>query len=358
MKALLNVGEDIIKETIAGRPYSSPKDYLNRIKPKKQSMISLIKAGAFDNMMDRKLCMAWYIYETCDKKERLTLQNMPGLLKYNIIPDDNEEIALCKRIYEFTRYLKSVCANDKITYKLDERAISFLIELEKDNLISSENLLSCKDWDKFYQKSMDILRDWLAANKENALTSLNSAIFKEDWDKYAKGNYSSWEMEVMCFYYHEHELIHLNKEKYGIVNYFNLPEEPVVDKVFQKGDKKIKLFKLSKIAGTCIAKDKIRGTVFLLTLDGVVNVKMPKEYFSLFDKTISEIGADGKKHTIEKSFFNRGSMLMFQGIRSGDSFLPKKYSNTGMPHRMYKIDAIDENGILTLRGERYQTEVV
>lgn len=358
LKGLVNVGEDIIKDTIAGRPYSSPKDYLYRIKPKRQAMVSLIKGGAFDDMMDRKLCMAWYIYETCDKKKRLTLQNMPGLLKYNVIPDD-DKLTMGKRIYEFTRYLKSVCKNDKVTYKLDERAISFLTELEKDNLIitkDNEYHLSCKDWDKFYQKEMDIFRDWITTNKEEALLNLNSAIFKEDWDKYAIGNLSSWEMEALCFYYHEHELAHLNNERYGIVNFFNLPEEPVVEKVWRKGDKEIKMFKLEKIAGTCIAKDKNKSTLSLLTLDGVVNVKMNREYFAMFDRTISEIGDDGKKHRIEKSFFTRGSMLMFQGIRSGDNFLPKKYSKTGMPHRMYKIDAIDENGFLTLRSERYQAE--
>lgn len=356
LSGILNVGEDVIKDTIAGRPYASPKDYLNRVKPKRQSMVSLIKGGAFDDMMDRKLCMAWYIYETCDKKKRLTLQNMPGLLKYNVIPDI-DELAMGKRIYEFTRYLKSICKNDKITYKLDERAISFLTELEKDDLITTkdnEYYLSYKDWDKFYQKEMDVFRNWIAENKEEALMNLNTAIFKEDWEKYAIGSLSTWEMEALCFYYHEHELAHLNNAKYGLVNYFQLPEEPVVDRVFKKGNKEIKLFKLDKIAGTCIAKDKNKSTVSLLTVDGVVNIKFNKEYFSMFDKTISEVGEDGKKHRIECSWFNRGNMLMLQGIRSGDNFLPKKYSNSGMPHRMYKIDAIDENGFLTLRTERYQ----
>ena len=35
-------------------------------------MISLIKGGAFDEMEDRKFTMAWYIWETCDKKSRIT----------------------------------------------------------------------------------------------------------------------------------------------------------------------------------------------------------------------------------------------------------------------------------------------
>ena len=73
LSGILNVGEDVIKDTIAARPFVSPRDYLNRVKPKRQAMISLIKGGAFDEMMDRKLCMAWYIWETCDKKKRLTL---------------------------------------------------------------------------------------------------------------------------------------------------------------------------------------------------------------------------------------------------------------------------------------------
>ena len=73
LRGILNVGEEVIANTIANRPYVSPKDYLYRVKPNKQAMISLIKGGAFDNMMDRKLCMAWYIWETCEKKNNLTL---------------------------------------------------------------------------------------------------------------------------------------------------------------------------------------------------------------------------------------------------------------------------------------------
>ena len=76
LKGMLNVGDDIVDTIIANRPYVSPRDFLNKVKPGKQAMISLIKGGAFDEMMDRRLCMGWYIWETCDKKKRLTLQNM------------------------------------------------------------------------------------------------------------------------------------------------------------------------------------------------------------------------------------------------------------------------------------------
>ena len=105
LRGLLNVGDDVIAAAIENRPYSSPRDFLNKVKPKKSSMISLIKAGAFDSMMDRKLCMAWYLWEVCDKKQRLTLQNMPGLMKYDLIPSDTEEFIMARRIYEFNRYV-------------------------------------------------------------------------------------------------------------------------------------------------------------------------------------------------------------------------------------------------------------
>lgn len=73
LKGLLNINDDLIKVIIKNRPYSSIKDFYQKVKPNKQAMISLIKGGAFDEMMDRKMAMAWYIWETCDKKAKLNL---------------------------------------------------------------------------------------------------------------------------------------------------------------------------------------------------------------------------------------------------------------------------------------------
>ena len=48
MKGMLNVGDDVVEKIIDNRPYSSPKDFLYRINPNRQVMVSLIKGGAFD----------------------------------------------------------------------------------------------------------------------------------------------------------------------------------------------------------------------------------------------------------------------------------------------------------------------
>ena len=361
LKGMLNVGDDLVASIIANRPYSSPKDFIARVKPSKQAMISLIKGGAFDEMEDRKFVMTWYLWETCDKKKRLTLQNMPGIIKYNLLPEETEEQVLARRVYEFNRYLKAVCKTKGASngmYLLDERAISFLCENGWDHLIQTGtdgNLyLGESIWDKkIYQSQMDVFRTWITNNKDKILTDLNTAIFQEDWNKYAKGTVSSWEMEVLCFYYHEHELANINNNLYGFVDFHSLPEDPIVDKVFVKNDKEIKIFKLHRVCGTCIAKNKTKGTVTLLTTGGVVNVKFRKEYFSMFDKQISEKGADGVKHVVEKSWFNRGNMIVVTGIRSGDDFIAKKYASTG-GHQLYKIDKLNDDGTLTLKDSRYQ----
>ena len=358
---MLNVGDDVISAIIERRPYSSVKDFIQKVNPNKQAMISLIKGGAFDELEDRKFVMAWYIWETCDKKSRLTLQNMPSLVKYNLVPTDTEERKLALRVYEFNRYLKAITKADPCAYEgmytLDSRALAFINELGCDELIETDNLawfIKIKVWDKVYQKYMDIFRSWLTSSKDEILMRLNETIFLEDWEKYAKGTISAWEMEALCFYYHEHELADANRGKYGLSNFFELPEDPIVDKVFYKNDKEVKMFKLHKICGTCIAKDKTKSTATILTTDGVVTVKFRKEYFALFDKQISERQVDGTKKVVEKSWFNRGNMILVQGIRSGDNFIPKKYASSSSTHQLYKINEVLPNGDLVLQVERYQ----
>lgn len=348
LKGLLNVGDDLISDIIKNRPYKSMEDFYNKIYPSRQSMIALIKSGAFDQFDSRYRTMVKYIWLTCDKKKRLTLQNLPGLIKMDLVPT---QYNLEKRVFEFNRYLKSVCKVNSEWYAPDERAIDFLVEINQLNLLTETNYIEIKKWDKVYQSYMDVFRNWITENKDELLEELNMAIFMEDWNKYAKGSLSAWEMEVMCTYYHDHELKDVNIYKYGISDFTMLSEEPIIEKFFKKGKAEIPIYKLHKICGTCIAKNKTKSTVYLLTTSGVVPIKFRQEYFSLFDKRISEKQEDGTKKVIEQSWFNRGNMIMVQGIRRGDEFVPKKYASSG-GHQLYHIDKVLENGDLVLRHER------
>ena len=70
-------------------------------------------------------------------------------------------------------------------------------------------------------------------------------------------------------------------------------------------------------------------------------------------KQISVRQADGSKKIVEKSWFNRGSMIVLTGMRSGDDFIVKRYATTP-GHQLYKIDEVLENGDLILKDSRYQ----
>ena len=350
LKGMLNVGTDVVDAIIQNRPYASPQDFINKVHPKKNTMISLIKGGAFDHMMDRKLCMAWYLWTTCDKKKQLNLQNMNTLINYKLLPADTDEQILARKVYEFNKYIKAVCKAPN-GYYLNDITINFLekngyIDIVSYDEITGRVFLNAKVWDKIYQTHMNVFRTWLKDKQEEVLTQLNKLIFKDEWDKYAKkSSLSAWEMEVLCFYYHEHELEKVDMERYGLKRFADLPEEPVVERTFYKGDRAINMFQISRICGTCIAKNKLKSSVTLLTTDGVVEVKFAKNYFALFDKRISATGEDGKSHIVEHSWFNRGSMIVVTGIRSGDTFIAKKYASTP-GHTLYHIDEVNNDEII------------
>lgn len=358
INGLTGIGEDVVYKIINNRPYSSMFDLLKKVSLNKSQMVTLIKSGALDEFGERRRLMVEYLWYACDKKKRLTLQNLPSLIKFNLLPiTDEYEIAY--KIYEFNRYLKSECYIKKSTvYNLDDRALQFLYKQELCINDIDNNTLNIKKWDNVYQSYMNLYREWIAANKDKILDELNTQIFLQEWNKYGnEGNISAWEMESICYYFHEHELANIDKRKYGISNFFDLSEEPIIDTIITKGDKKIPLYKLNVICGTCIGKNKIKSTVTLLTPEGVVNVKMRKEYFNFFNQQISRRNADGTKTIIEKSWFNRGNMLLIQGIRRGEEFIPKKYAHKGNPHQLYRIDKVHKDGTMELRNERFKGDM-
>lgn len=113
MKALSNVGSEVIDQIIKNRPYISFKDFLNRCPLKKTAMISLIKGGAFDkletewaaalNVNPRILIMCYYLYLVSSPKTRLTLQNFNSLVTHNLIP---KELKFERQTFFVNKYLK------------------------------------------------------------------------------------------------------------------------------------------------------------------------------------------------------------------------------------------------------------
>ena len=158
-------------------------------------------------------------------------------------------------------------------------------------------------------------------------------------------------MESLSFYSHPHELAAARRH---FTNFFKLPEEPAIEKTFESKDgKSIPIYALTTIAGTVINRDKMKHTITLLTVDGVVNVKIYKSQFAVYDRQLSFIKKDGTKVVVEKSWFTRGNLLMIQGFRRGQDFVPKAYKNSPNP-ALTKINGIDEFGNIDYQKERLE----
>jgi DNA polymerase-3 subunit alpha len=359
LKALSNVGLPVIESIKAGRPYKNIKDFMNRCPLNKSAMISLIKAGAFDNIDkkyfgDRRGTMAYYISKVCNPKEKLTLQNFNGLMQKGLIP---KSLDFECRIFNFNKYLKTV--KYKEYYLLSEPYVyNFYINtFDYDTLciVDQKVCLNQKEWDKTYKKIMDKARDWIKANEQQILKDYNTLLFKEMWNKYAKGSISDWEMDSLCFYYHEHPLVEVNTLKYGIVNFKDLSPIPPVEYYFKRNGIDIPIYKTYKIIGTVIGKNDNKSSISLLTTTGVVNVKFTKEYYAMFARQLSERQEDGTKKVVEKGWFTRGSKLMLTGIRRDDTFVTKTYKNTPT-HQIYLIKNVDKEGNMELVHDRYKEQ--
>ncbi len=349
LKGLTGVGEDIVQAIMAARPFNSFDDFIERVNPRKTVVITLIKCGAFDCFgEDRKALLYRYLLSKADQKKILNLRNFSMLSKLNLF---GEDLRREERIFGFNKYLKE---NNFILDNEDEQF--YLQYFDEQYLTHTDNgkaIIDPKVWDKkCYQKIMDTARTYIKDNQERLLKDLNYINYEEVLNKYAAGGISDWEMESMGYYYHDHVLQSANLKKYGIDSFYNIPSYEV-ESSFVKGKSTITLYKIRKIAGTCIAKDKNKSIVTLLTLEGVVNVKLNKELFAMYDRQISEIKEDGKKKIIERSWFKRGSMVMLQGYRRDDEFVCKKYSRTP-GHHVTKIKEVRPNGDLVIQTERYQ----
>ena len=357
LSGITRVGEEIIQNILSNRPYSTLQDFLSKVKVTKPQMVNLIKSGAFDSFGDREEVMKKYIASISSPKTRLTLQNMRMLIDNNYIPP---HLDFQIRLFNFNKYLKNFKYENK--YLLNDIALNFFDKnFDVDELIVMNNseyqyaILQTK-WDKIYKKGMDPVRDFLKSHQEELLKEVNEGLVKELWNKYCSGNISKWEMDSVSYYSHDHELKNVDCARYNFSDYSYLSENPEIDRIIEIKGKKIPLFKLHRIIGTVLDKDKNKKTVTILTTSGVVTVKIYGGVYSHYDRQISRKDPKtGKKKVIEKSWFSRGNKIIVTGIRQEDGFLAKKYKNTPY-HLVELIEKIKDDGSILIRSERVEEE--
>lgn len=349
LRGITKVGDDIVKQIIENRPYASIPDFLSKVKINKPQMVNLIKCGAFDSFDQREQVMHEYINLISDTKKRITLQNMKMLIDFGLIPNKYDFVC---RVFNFNKYLKTFKVDD--LFLLDNIAMTFfdknfsIDKLIEDARAESGFGIKQATWKKIYDEVMDRIRPYVKENNQKLLTSVNTRLTEDIWNKYCLGNMSKWEMDSVSCYFHEHELARVDNAYYGFSNFFDLPEEPEIERVFEIKGKRVPIFKIHRIYGTVLDRDKMKKLVTLLTPDGVVTVKIFGEVFNIYDRQISEKGADGKKHVKEKSTFARGNKIVVCGIRDGDSFRAKKYKATPY-HLCELIEEVYPDGKIKMR---------
>lgn len=354
-KALSGLNNETIHQIIENRPYVGIKDFMNKNSNlNKRQMLSLIKSGGFDFDTqldnDRKKIMVYYLISQAKLKTTLNMRNYQFLIKNKLLPK-TQEFDFCERLFYINKDLKknNMVFNDYLLNFYNEFFDYEYLDFDEDG----KAFINDKVWKKLYDTEMLYVKEYIKENLDELLDKVNFILLKELWDKYGKGSLSHWEMDSMCFYYHDHELKYVNKEKYGIVDYDSLSEEPEVDKSYTRGNITYNTYNLHSIIGTVIGKNDTKSIVTLLTVNGdVVSVKFTREYYARYNKQISELNMDGTKSIVEKSWFTRGSLIMVTGFRRGDQFISKTYKKT-LVHQLYKILNVDENGNITLKHNRY-----
>ena len=379
LKGINGINTDIAQSIIQNRPYTSIDDFATRMIDtniiKNAQMIKLIKGGCFTEIHshDKRDTMKWYLSKYCvSPVSSLTLSQFNKMIEYNIIPN---EFDLAIKMINFKKY---VLADEGLYekwidptkpkipkkgyhdghYILDEPSQEFFKKhFTEDSIVDVVGgfyVLSEKKFTKEIDKKIESFRIWLDVG--DAIDIYNKAMFDKVWEKYASGTVEAWSMEALTYYDGDHELKNTPEDTYGIVNFFELPEEPVAYEFYTKyidgKPKAIPKYNISRIAGTVVQADNNHHSVALLTTHGLVNIKFSKGHYAFYNKTISEIGIDGKKKTIEGSWLKRGNKLLVSGYRRGEQFIPWIYNDTIYKHRINLIEHVNEDGTLELKAER------
>lgn len=387
----LNKEKDI-NLIIENAPYSSFKDFYERLNltkvptmNDKGKMInkspisnaqcaSLIKAGAFDKIEEGKTReqLMWEFMKLSDKVKQCSLKNIEDISNNIPIPEEFEHIIRINNFRKFingfkkfkldeedkkanwiTLFHENNLANERIESIMDEYFMSELKEdyydyNEQGHMILNIGSTAKGSFESIYKEIKKPIDKWLKTKEVKDKYIENQWL--EKWDNLTGGkvNISKWEMDSLSFYFHEHELSNVDKEKYDISNFYDLEEEPI--RINDKDEKYAK-YELSKIIGTVIDKNKDKKTVTLLTPNGVVPLKIGGRYF-FYDKEVSVIGEDGGKVKIESGWFKRGNHLMVMGFRSGDNFIVRKYRESIERHSLMKINDYDEQGKIYVQTDR------
>ena len=370
--AISGINNDVTSQILSNRPYTSFADFYNKNVYKgslvtKSKFIQLIKAGCFDEFEpDRRIVMRQYFILSTPNVTSLAMNNI-GQIKAARVPISKSIIApynfrkyVCNKQFKYGNHPKF---KSKTLYWLDQKALKYFENHCKSSMVEGVDywfeddrcIVVDKSLEKLLAPSIETLKNYI--NTPEFLDKFNKARAKQSMIESVDGlDVNRWSFQSCAFYSQEHELANIDLAKYSISHFSDLPEEPqFVERSF--GKRSWKQFELSAICGTVIGRTDSHHLVTILTPDNeVVNVKMNDGAFAHYKAQLSTINPDGTKTVIEKSWFERGSLLICCGYRRGaDEFVTKKYKASIFPSQLMKITSINSSDI-EIQTERYSEE--
>lgn len=340
--SIMKIGEDLIDYIMKNRPYNTVDEFFAKMEGVgTDKMVNIIKAGCLDALdRDRRKIMINYIASKVPQRNKLNGQNIPTLIKNDLIPKKyKEEVELWnfrKKLLDKKNRYKDINKSHGY-YSINENLASkdMLLKLKDYEYLDNNKIgINSKEFDDYYKENFRNLQNWISSDEATKL--LTQKERRDLWTKYCLGNELRWEMNSVNLYYDKHEIDVVPLEKYFTLGDFEqLPEEPVVAsrKVSKKG-KVTEEYKLSVIAGVVIDKNKDKKYVVLSTPTGSVMVRLGGKY-NHYNKSVEG----------DPSWFERGTILIAVGFRLGDNFIAKTYKDSVYNHSLMKVDAYNDKSV-------------
>lgn len=356
LKPISGLGKDALNVIFNKRPFSSLKDFIDRavngedLKQYSNEQIEamtedelakfktmtdkkaiiLIKAGCFDDLtkMTRREQMIAFVNYYKQGKDKLTMVQLPHVLHF--VP---EKYSVLVNLYKFRNAVFGRGAKG-MTPQLEAYFKEHYMKLVKYEFVKGQLSLDKKEFDKYYNKQMEPIKEWLKTPE--VVNEYNKKMKQEYWKDNCMGTKESWEMDTVSYYSDKHELDYAPLDKYFNISKF---DEIVPDHIIEwkhRGKFSYPIFQLSIIAGTVVDKDANKHIIYLSTQDGVVTVKYNKGTFMHYDKTVVDMSS-GEKVVLDNSWFKRGTKLVIVGRRREGEFVPKVYKDTPYAHTTMKI---------------------
>ena len=359
LKGIMGIGDDVVHTIIEHRPYQSFEDFHERLYKgglvTKGQILQLIKAGSFNEFDSPIEVMKQFLVKEVDVRDKLDGKNLPRIISLGLL--DSDELIRYKHLHNFKSHIsKSVHETipkpkDRI-FILDAFSQTFFFNNFTEKPIvgwhNNQPLVSEKLFKKEYDERMEHITN-LYTDVE-FIRSFNRAQFYELWKTHAEGSVSRWEMDSVSYYFNEHELTNVDYARYGLSDFFDLSETPIVVEEYEWRGRPMKNYQLDTIIGTVLDRNKEKHTVSILTPSGVVTAKLYSGSFGQYNKTISApIQGTTKKKIIEKTWFTRGNLLMMTGFRREDQFVLKAPKGQ---HTINLITEVRSDGTLGLQSER------